>query len=192
MPNQRRRSKARLAYGEKGSVLSEFLTIFSILLALIFCAAVVAFDLFKRPDAKMIGLELAGMACLLSMFITFVINFLPEFLSKRLYLGSDKRDDAGIMRGMYKQADYLRWSNRYDESEKIYRQILKEYPEELEARFFLGDMLWKDLNKGTQALKAFKALENTIREKGLDFQYREVLKENIQALKEQVVSPKKI
>lgn len=175
---------------EKGNVFYEFLMIFLLVLVIGFLFAGFALSQMDTPDGMRKARNLFIMAFCFSLGITVAYNAVAKFVGHGLFLGSNKRDDAGILRGMYRQANGLRISSQPEQSEKIYKQILIEYPDELEARFYLGDLIWKDLKQGKRALRELKALERKIRQEKLDFKYLPALEENIGNLKEELEEPR--
>lgn len=180
-----RKSRNRSLSGDKGNVFYEFLVIFGVVLMVSLFLSGFAASQLNTPEGMSKVRSLFGIAFFFSLFITVGLNVVAKFVGHGLYLGGSKvRDDGAILKGMYEQAHGLRITSQPKQSEKIYKQILIENPEQLEARFYLGNLYWKNLRQGKRALREFKALEKKIREENLKFRYISVLKESIRDLKD--------
>ena len=105
-----------------------------------------------------------------------------------LFLGSHRKDDPAILKGMYRQANGLKLSAKNSEAEKVYRQIIEEYPQETEAPYLLANLLWMEIGRSKEALKMLQALENKIRLEKISFKYRAALKRDIKELSEEAAN----
>ena len=134
-----------------------------------------------------LGLSVTGLT------VAFLVNYFQKGTSSLmggLFLGSKRKDNKAILKGMYHQANGLKMTGQYALAEKIYRQIIEEYPQEIEAPFHLGSLLWVKMDRSKEALKMFRTLEQKIRLEKLPFQYREALKKNITDLSSELASGK--
>ncbi len=132
-----------------------------------------------------LGLSVVG------VIVAFILNQLLKGagnVAGGLFLGSKKKDDKAILKGMYQQANGLKLSAQYSQAEKIYRQIIDEYPQETEAPFILANLLWIEMDRSKEAMKMLLALEKKIRLEKLPFKYRKALKQKIADLSSELAS----
>ncbi len=127
------------------------------------------------------------------LLVAYLVNHLlkgTSGLAGGIFLGSKRKDDKAILKGMYHQANGLKMAGQLALAEKIYKQIIDEYPQEIEAPFLLANFLWIEMDRSKEALKMFRTLEQKIRLEKLPFKYRDALKQNISNLSTELASGK--
>jgi len=175
----------RLVLNEKGSAAVEFTLIFGVVLIIAVLMTGFALDQISTPEGMKEGAKLAGIALVISLAIFFVFRKLASFMGDGPLLSSGNKE-AEILKDMFKKAHGFRTAKRFDPSEKLYNQIIRNYPDELNAPFYLGDLLWKELGQSKKALRKFTELEKRIQQDSLKFEFRAILKRNIENIKEEL------
>lgn len=101
-----------------------------------------------------------------------IFGFFGDFVLGSLYGGNRRnKDHKAILKGMYQQATGLRANDQNVQAEKVYRQILADYPEELDARYLLAELLYVKFDKPKPALRLIKELQKKVKEKDGPYQY---------------------
>lgn len=138
----------------------------------------------KAAALLFLGLSVVGVvvALVIHLFMKGSAN-----VAGGLFLGSKRKDDKAIIRGMYQQANGLKLSANFAQAETVYRQILADYPDQLEAHYLLAQMLWLETDRSKEALKMFQALQKKIQQKNLSFKYKQALKDSIQEIREELI-----
>lgn len=103
-----------------------------------------------------------------------------------LHRGSREKDHEAIIKGMYSKANGLKLTGQYLEATKVYQDLLAEYPEELDVRFFLAQSYDRHLNEPEKALKEYIALNHKLMEKKIDYKFKGALRQNIKELKQEM------
>ena len=65
-----------------------------------------------------------------------------------------------------------------------YLEILETYPDELDAKYLLANLLDNHFGAYQEALQEFRGLRKVIREKKVDYQYKAALEKRIKELEE--------
>ncbi len=126
-----------------------------------------------------LGLSVVG------VIVAFTLNHLLKGagnVAGSLFLGSHEKNDQAIVKGLYGQANGLKMTAKNSEAEKIYRQIIEEYPREIEATYLLAHLLWIEMDRSQEALKLLRALDKKIRLEKISFKYRAALNRDIKEL----------
>jgi len=92
------------------------------------------------------------------------------------------KDDKAIIAGMYNLARGHLQTSEHLKAEKEYLEILKEYPDEMDAHYYLGTLYGEKFNKPEKALMHFKRLNRKIIDGGVDYQYHDSVREKIKDL----------
>ncbi len=118
-------------------------------------------------------------------FIAFLgIKLFAGFSGSMYHSGSSERDHDAVIKGMYNTAEGLKLRGQYSQAEEAYLEILREYPKEMDARYLLALLYERNLDKPEQAIKEYRRLKREIREKRIDYKYKDALNENIKQLEE--------
>ena len=103
-----------------------------------------------------------------------------------LYSGSKEKDHKSILRGMYGKAEGQVLSAQFSQAEKVYKELLKEYPKELDAHYYLGRLYLRQFNDKKKSLEEFSRLKQKIKEQSVDYDYKDAVEENIKNLRSEL------
>ncbi|MCH8156929.1 MAG: hypothetical protein IID18_04110 [Nitrospinae bacterium] len=98
---------------------------------------------------------------------------------------SSKKNDANLKK-KYDKAHQLGWEENFQMAQNVLNEILKDYPKELDARFYLAGILWRKLNEPEEALEEYKKLEREVARQAVDYRYEDELKQNMEQLTEEI------
>lgn len=176
----------RLVLNDKGSFVIEFTLIFGTVLIIIVFMMGFALDQLSAPDGLKKGGKLLALALGVSLAVTSAYHWIAKFAGDGLFLSSSHQNEEEILKGLYKRAHGFRTANRFEASEKLYIQIMQDFPKELNALFYLADLLWREMDESKKALRKFAELEKRIKQDSLKFEFRLALKRNIGNIKEEL------
>ncbi|NIQ01018.1 tetratricopeptide repeat protein [candidate division KSB1 bacterium] len=149
-------------------------------LTLYIFGACMIIGLFAAPS---LNLAFVFKVLVFSLTVAFVANHLiiktGNLAGGLFHRGSHEQDDKAILKGRFKQAHGLQMAGRYSQAENVYREIMAEYPDAIEAQFLLAQLLWTELERPGEALRLLRELERKIRRDDLDFKYRKALQKYI-------------
>lgn len=175
-----------LILNDKGSFAIEFTLIFGTVLIVVVFMMGFALDQLSTPDGLKKGGQLLALALGVSLAVTSAYHWIAKFMGDGLFLSSSHQSEAEKLKDLYRRAHGYRTANRFEASEKLYIEIMQEFPEELNASFYLGDLLWKEMEQPKKALRKFAELEKRIKQDSLKFEFRSALKRNIKNIKEEL------
>ena len=98
--------------------------------------------------------------------------------------GSNQKDHIAVIKGMYNLANGQRGSGKFEEAEKSFQQILVDYPEELDAMYYLAKLYDLKFDNPEKALGEYRRLKRKIAELNVDYKYEEALNDRINELKD--------
>lgn len=160
---------------------------------------------FLRPLSIILGMTAPAAAFLgggilgaLTIFICISVLAIPVALlsqqfvrlignttSSILYGGRHFKDHEAIIKGRYKAINGMEGTGKYSVAVQAYKEFLKEYPGELDARFCLARLYDKKLKNSEKGLIEYRKLARKIREKGIEYKYQETLERRIDELQNQ-------
>lgn len=120
----------------------------------------------------------------LNIVFFILINKFSNIAGGLFFHSSREKDHKAIIKGMYSKANGLKLTGRYEKSVEAYQKILTNYPEELDAYFFMGQTYYPHINNPTKALKEFNTLDRKLKNKKINYKFKEALKQNIKGLKQ--------
>jgi len=166
----------RLAFFEDRSDVYRFLNpIFRVL----FVAMVLGLFMGLKVFFYILGL---GAALTVLFFI-----YLKIFAAGTGFLyhgGSSGKDHKAVIKGMYNLANGYRGAGEFEKAENAFHQILVDYPEELDARYYLAQLYDLKFDNPEKALAEYRRLKRKILELNTDYRYEDALEERINELKE--------
>ncbi|MDH5638437.1 MAG: hypothetical protein OEZ04_08100, partial [Nitrospinota bacterium] len=96
--------------------------------------------------------------------------------------GSRQMNHKAITKGMYSLAGGYTRAGQFSMARDKYMEIIETYPEELDARYLLANLMDEHFGLPEEALKLFIGLRRKIREKDIDYKYKVALGERIAEL----------
>lgn len=96
--------------------------------------------------------------------------------------GTGEKDHSAVKAGMYNLARGYLQTSEHAKAEKEYLAILTEYPNEMDAHYYLGMLYSGKLDKPEKALMHFRKLNRKINNGGSAYQYAEAVREKIREL----------
>lgn len=99
-------------------------------------------------------------------------------------------DDRAVIKGMYALAMGEIGVSKYREAEKIYLQIIKEYPSEVDAHVFLGKLYEERMGTDQKAAKQYGKANRLLSQLKLeDYKYAGFLKKRLAELSAGNIAP---
>lgn len=121
---------------------------------------------------------------LLSVVAFAFITGFSNMAGSLYHRGSNVKDHKAVIKGMYNLASGYENTSEFVKAEKTYKQILKDYPEELDAIYHLGRLYDKRFDDPERAYNVYRKLKKKISGNNSDYKYKESLDEKISELKE--------
>jgi len=97
--------------------------------------------------------------------------------------GSREMNHAAIIKGMYSLAAGYSKTGQFSMARDKYFELINTYPDELDARYLLANLLEQHYGLPEEALAEFIKLSRMIREKGIDYKYKHALENRIKELR---------
>lgn len=98
--------------------------------------------------------------------------------------GSNEKDHRAVLKGMYNLANGQRGAGKFEMAERSFQQILVDYPDELDAMYYLAKLYDLKFDNPEKALGEYRRLKRKIEELKVDYKYEEALNERINELKD--------
>jgi len=158
-----------------------------VLVAAVLISMPVIMGIGKNQPDSILGYKIFSFILVVGTCIAFFIFFGIKIFSSAagsFYSGSREKFDRVSSKVMYEEANNLIFVGHYTPAAKAYRDLLQEYPEELDARLLLGQVLYQKLGDSKGALKEFRSLQKIIKEKNIQYKYQETLDEIIWKIKQ--------
>ena len=97
--------------------------------------------------------------------------------------GSNHKDHTAVLKGMYNLANGYRGAGEFKKAENAFHQILVDYPDELDAMYYLAQLYDQKFDNPEKALAQYRKLKRKILELKADYKYEDALEERISELK---------
>ena len=97
--------------------------------------------------------------------------------------GSNEKDHRAVIKGMYNLANGYRGAGEFKKAENAFYQILVDYPDELDAMYYLAQLYDQKFDNPEKALAQYRKLKRKILELNTDYKYKDALEERISELK---------
>ena len=97
--------------------------------------------------------------------------------------GSNEKDHRAVIKGMYNLANGYRGAGEFKKAENAFYQILVDYPDELDAMYYLAQLYDQKFDNPEKALAQYRKLKRKILELKTDYKYEDALEERISELK---------
>jgi len=124
----------------------------------------------------------------LGTFLTFVffiyLTLFSSTAGSLYHSGSNKKDDTAVIKGMYNLANGYRGAGEFEKAEKAFKQVLADYPEELDAMYYLAQLYDLKFDNPEKALGEYRRLKRKVNEHNKDYRYKDALEERINELEE--------
>jgi tetratricopeptide (TPR) repeat protein len=183
---KRFKSRKLFKLNNHGNFTVDFAIVFIVILTGGAFFSDIAINQLSTPEGMKKGGKLLALTIISSLPIAFIVSVMTKVFGGGQGPVSRNRGEAEILRGHYKRAQNFRVTKKYDNAVRLFKQILRDFPEELHAQFHLGEVLWRDQNKPKQALRSFIDLEKRIKRDSLDFEFHAALNRHIENLKEEL------
>ena len=121
---------------------------------------------------------------LLSVVAFAFITGFSNMAGSLYHRGSNVKDHKAVIKGMYNLAKGCENTGGFVKAEKIYKQILNDYPEELDAIYHLGRLYDKRFDEPERAYNVYRKLKKKLSGNNSDYKYGESLDKKINELKE--------
>lgn len=154
------------------------------------------FFFISSPFLGLILYFMGIFAALAALFIVGVAAFPFAYLAQMfvrsagsagasiLYRRFHTKNHRAIIKGKYKSINGLEGTGKLKEAIAEYKSFITEYPKELNARFCLARLYDEKMDDPERGLIEYKKLARVIKEKKVDYKYKETLEERIKELKE--------
>ena len=124
-----------------------------------------------------------GIGTIISITIFLYSRSAISFAGSLYHGGSNEKDHRAVIKGMYNLANGQRGVGNFKEAEKSFKQILVDYPDELDAMYYLAKLYDLKLDDPRRALAEYRKLEKKILELKVDYKYEDALNDRINELK---------
>ena len=100
--------------------------------------------------------------------------------------GSTELNHPAIVKGMYGLAAGYVKTGQFGKAREKYMDILQTYPDELDARYLLANLLDRHFGLYEAAREEYIALRRAVRKRGVDYPYLAAMEERIAALSQEM------
>lgn len=129
----------------------------------------------KAPEKKQMSAQ--------DSWLLIAAGGIAAILVYRIFGKRNSIDSKLWLKAKYDLVNKLGWEGNFKEVEKQLVRVLDKFPQELEARFILANLLYRKLKQPKRSMVEFEALEKNINRSGVDFKNKDKLKQNIEELR---------
>jgi tetratricopeptide (TPR) repeat protein len=123
-----------------------------------------------------IGTPIFGVAAFMA------VKSVSSLMGGFYHSGSTQPNHPAIIKGMYGLAAGYVQGGEFGKARDKYMEILETYPEELDARYLLANLMDQRFGLYAEAYLEFTVLRRIIRERKVDYPYKAAMEERIAAL----------